>query len=85
MTNKNLQKRSGKRKFVSYRETLLYYLQTRDLEFHPIFSTNRLGQLFIIDAYMRMIDNRMDVVRQYFTSTFNRRTTAFVEDANKVL
>jgi len=32
------------------REVFLYILMIRELYFHPVYNTNRLGQLFIIDV-----------------------------------
>ena len=64
----------GPRKFVSFNQYMRYRAAMRKKHgYHHIYSTGKLGQWWLMDAYMRNLENRLEHVRKNL-SEFRRET-----------
>ena len=67
----------GPRNFVSHQQYARFRLAHRKrLGYHFVTSTNRLGQMWVIDTYCRILENRLHHIRKNFTEL--RRARRFL-------
>jgi len=61
--------KSGRRKYASALQWLRFFLGYRKHKrgYHPVYSTGRLSQHYIIDNYCRIVEKRLHHVRMKFT------------------
>ena len=73
----------GPRKFVSFNQFMRFRTALRRKHgYHHIFSTGKLGQLWLMDAYMRNMEVRLEHIRKNFTDI--RRDKKFVLNVSKL-
>ena len=59
---------TGPRKFVSFNQYVRFRTAMRKKHgYHHIYSTGKLGQLWLMDSYMRNLEIRLEHIRKNFT------------------
>ena len=74
---------ANKRKWVSCQQNMQYRMARReDDDVHPIFGLRKLGQLYVIDAYSRIIEQRLYHVRDHYKEVLRAKRFASREIFN---
>ena len=70
---------TGKRKWVSAQQSMQYRMARREYdELHPIFGLRKLGQLYVIDAWSRILESRLYHVREHNKEVFKAKRFFFL-------